>query len=98
MRRAADGAEWYSKLITPILSDGIFRQDEQDLQDGGSQLYPVDPVHPVHYHSNMGIGFYFSFNIFSSGHGEYPPPPLFPPVHMIEGGGGSVQAVRCAER
>ena len=24
--------------------------------------------------------------------------PLFPPVHMLEGGGGFVQAVRCAER
>ena len=37
----------------------IFRQDVQDLQDGESHLYSVNPVHPVHYHSNMGIGFYF---------------------------------------
>ena len=41
---------------------------------------------------------YFIANIFPSGHGEYPHPPLFPPAHMLDGGGESVQAVWCARR
>ena len=71
----------------------MFRQDEQDLQDWTSYLDPVNLVHPVHYQANTDTGFYHFFNIFPSGHGEYPPP-----VQMIEGGGGSVQADRCGRR
>ena len=44
------------KMNLLTIEQYIFRQDEQDLQDGESHLYPV---HPVHYHSNMGISFYF---------------------------------------
>jgi len=53
-----------------LLSMKIFRHDVQDKQDGANHFNPVDPVHHVHYQSNMDIVFYFLLNIFPSGHGE----------------------------
>ena len=56
----------------------MFRPDEQDLQDGKSQLHPVDPVHPVHYRSNMGIVFISLLIYFPADTMNSPPPPSLP--------------------
>ena len=35
-------------MVLPNIEWVSIRRDEQDLQDGASHLYPVNPVHPVH--------------------------------------------------